>query len=202
MGKRSSARQRLMIAQKAAELIVKEGVADYHLAKRKACERLGLPVKTDMPRNQEVEKAVMEHQRLFAGDQHSIELAELRGAALEIMRILKGFEPRLVGSVLKGTANALSTVHLHVFSDDAKSVAIAMLNVGLNFQPIDRRLHKDNPKGVPGFLLDWKGVAIEMLVFPYDGLRNPPPSPVDGKPMKRARIAEVEALLEVAPAVL
>ena len=202
MGKRSSARQRLLIAQKAAELIVNEGIGDYHLAKRKACERLGLSSKSDIPRNQEVEQAVIEHQRLFAGDRHSIELEELRSAALEIMRILKDFEPRLVGSVLKGTANALSIVHLHVFSDDAKSVAIAMLNVGLNFQSIDRRLHKDNPKGVPGFQLDWEGVTIEMLVFPYDGLRNPPPSPVDGKPMKRARIAEVEALLEVTPAAL
>lgn len=196
MGKRSSTKQRILIAQKAAEIIVNEGVEDFHLAKRKACDRLGLSSKTDMPRNLDVEAAIIEHQRLFSGNSQSRELRELRQAALDVMLMLDAYEPRLVGSVLKGTANALSVVHIHVFSDDAKSIAITFLNAGLDFQAIDRRLNKDNPKGVPGFQLDWKGVVIEVLVFAYDSLRNPPPSPVDGKPIKRAGIAAVESLLD------
>jgi len=199
MGKRSPGRQRTLIAQKAAELIVNEGIADYNLAKRKACERLGLSTKTDMPRNLDIEQAVIEHQRLFSGDQQAEELMHLRVVALKIMRLLKEFEPRLVGSVLKGTANSLSVVHLHVFNEDAKSLAITLLNQGIDFQPVDRRLTKDNPKGIPGFQLGLEGVDIEVLVFPYENLRNPPPSPIDGRPMRRARIVEVEALLDELP---
>lgn len=202
MGKRSSGRQRTLIAQKAAELIVNEGIADYHLAKRKACERLGLSTKADMPRNLDIEQAVIEHQRLFSGDQQTKELAHLRSVALNIMQLLKDFEPRLVGSVLKGTANSLSVVHLHAFNDDAKSIAITLLNKGVDFQSIDRRLNKDNPKGIPGFQLNQDGVDIEVLVFPHENLRNPPPSPIDGKPMRRARIAEVEALVDEMPVLI
>lgn len=196
MGKRSSQRQKLQIAQKAASLIVEEGIADYQLAKRKACERLGFSPKSDLPRNHEVEQAVLEYQRIFAGDAQKTELQHLRQVALDVMKLLEGFEPRLVGSVLKGTANALSDIHLHVFSDDAKSVAITFLNIGQDYQSIDRRMTEGNPQGIPGFRLLWEGANVEILVFPYDGLRAAPPSPVDGKPMQRANTADVSALLE------
>ncbi len=199
MGKRSSQRQKLQIAQKAASLIVEEGIADYQLAKRKACERLGLSPKSELPRNQEVEQAVLAYQRLFAGEEQWAQLQHLRRAALDVMQLLEAFEPRLVGSVLKGTANALSVVHLHVFSDDAKSVAIIFLNAGQEFQSVDRRINSSNPKGVPGFQLVWQGVTVEVLVFPHTGLRTAPPSPIDGRPMRRATIAEVSALLEEEP---
>lgn len=196
MGKRSSGRQKLQIAQEAARLIVEEGIEDYQLAKRKACERLGLSPKSVFPRNQEVEQAVLEYQRLFAGDGQQAELQHLRRVALEVMKLLGGFEPRLAGPVLKGTANALSGIHLHVFSDDAKSVAITFLNADQSYQSVDRRMTEDNPQGIPGFRLLWRGANVEVLVFPYDGLRAAPPSPVDGKPMRRADMVEVSALLE------
>jgi hypothetical protein len=37
--------------------------------------------------------------------------------------------------------------------------------------------------------------AVDAVVFPLDGIRQAPCSPVDGKPMRRASVAEVEALL-------
>jgi hypothetical protein len=36
---------------------------------------------------------------------------------------------------------------------------------------------------------------IEATVFPVDGVRQAPISPVDGKPMKRASVRTVEDLL-------
>jgi len=36
---------------------------------------------------------------------------------------------------------------------------------------------------------------IEATVFPTDGIRQAPVSPVDGRPMRRANAFEVEALL-------
>ena len=36
---------------------------------------------------------------------------------------------------------------------------------------------------------------VDATVFSLLGLREPPASPVDGRPMRRARLAEVEALL-------
>ena len=37
--------------------------------------------------------------------------------------------------------------------------------------------------------------AIEATVFPTDGIRKAPFSPVDRKPMRRAAVADLEALL-------
>jgi hypothetical protein len=42
---------------------------------------------------------------------------------------------------------------------------------------------------------DRRRSPIEVVVFPVDGIRQAPASPVDGRPMRRADIAEVEALL-------
>ena len=36
----------------------------------------------------------------------------------------------------------------------------------------------------------------QYVVFPIDGIRQSPASPVDGRPMKRADAAEIEAMLE------
>ena len=38
--------------------------------------------------------------------------------------------------------------------------------------------------------------SIEATVFPADGIRQAPVSPVDGRPMRRANAFEVEALLD------
>jgi hypothetical protein len=39
-------------------------------------------------------------------------------------------------------------------------------------------------------------VEIETIVFPINALRHAPLSTIDGKPMKRAEIAEVEKRIE------
>jgi hypothetical protein len=36
---------------------------------------------------------------------------------------------------------------------------------------------------------------IDATVFPADGIRQAPVSPVDGKPMRRANLGEVQALI-------
>ncbi len=37
---------------------------------------------------------------------------------------------------------------------------------------------------------------VEAVVLPYDALKRPPSSPIDGKPMRRASIRQVEELIE------
>jgi hypothetical protein len=37
---------------------------------------------------------------------------------------------------------------------------------------------------------------VNATIFPKDGIRQAPPGPVDGKPMRRATLAEVEGLVE------
>ena len=194
MARKSDFKLRLRIADEAAKIIVEEDVADYQLAKQKACRRLGLAASTSLPRNTEIEQAVIERQRLFAPVQHTKVLENLRQLALSVMRFLETFNPHLVGSVLKGTANHYSVIQLHLFNDDQKSVAIFLLDKQVSYQSIERRQSKESPNGVPGFSFDWQGVPVEVLVFPLDGLRTAPRSPIDGKAIRRASIQKVSDL--------
>lgn len=185
------------IAEAAALIVWDEGVADYSQARLKACERLGIPSGSkDVPRNSEIEAALLAWLAVFASDEDRERLVFLREMALDVMQFFSPYEPRLVGSVLKGTAGPWSNIQLHLFSEDVEEVAIRMLNANLRYQAITRRQTRGRKQGVPGFAFDWKGVPVEVLVFPVDGLRSAPPSSVDGKPVKRASAKQLKQLLE------
>ena len=181
-------RARMMVAQETARIIVNQGIRDFGLAKKKAAERLGLRDRGSLPGNAEIEQAVSEHLQLFAGDSHHDLLNTMREAALSAMELLSGFTPRLVGPVLNGTADANSAVNLHVFADSAESVAHALDQNGLSYKPYERRLRsrRDRAETYAGFEFHHGEASVQATVFPVDGIRQAPISPVDGKPMQRA----------------
>jgi hypothetical protein len=191
-------RARMMVAQETARIIVNQGIRDFGLAKKKAAERLGLRDRGSLPGNAEIEQAVSEHLQLFAGDSHHDLLNTMREAALSAMELLSGFTPRLVGPVLNGTADANSAVNLHVFADSAESVAHALDQNGLSYKPYERRLksRRDRAETYAGFEFHHGEASVQATVFPVDGIRQAPISPVDGKPMQRADEKAVRELLQ------
>ena len=208
-GKRSSDndRARQLLAQEAARLIVDQGMRDYRAAKIKAAERLGISTRGSLPRNSEIEFAVSEHLQLFGRESHAVFLHSMRQVALSAMALLSAFEPRLVGPVLSGTATENSSVNLHVFSDSPESVAMQLTELAYNYRPYERRLKASRGRGVTadtfaGFQFDHEGESIEATVFPVDGIRQSPISPIDGRPMKRADSKSVRALLKPARGML
>lgn len=186
------------LAQEAARLIVEHGIADYGHAKRKAAERLGVREFGALPSNAHIEASVAERQRIFAPHDHDHRLAELRQLAATVMARLATFRPRLVGAVLHGTATINSAVELHAFSDTPETVEAVLRQSGHNVQDTQRRLRftpGQEPGLVPGYRFTAEGEQVIVLVFPEQGLRQAPLSPVDRKPMRRAARAEVLALL-------
>jgi predicted nucleotidyltransferase len=189
---------RRALAQEAARLMAEHGIRDFLIAKRKAAERLGV---TDgsalLPKNSEIEEALAAHQRLFGGSSHLEALTAQRRAALSAMRYLQEFEPRLVGAVLAGTATEHSDVQLHLFADTVESVTLKLLDEGVPYELTERRvkLNAERIRAFPGVRFEMDEQAIETTVFPTDGIRQAPVSPVDGRPMRRASALEVEALL-------
>jgi len=188
---------RRAVAEEAARIMREQGVDDFLLAKRKAAERLGVTDASILPRNTEVEAALMAHQRLFAADRHEAGLASLRRSALEAMRLLSDFQPRLVGPVLTGTASPHSEINLHLFTESAEAVSIRLEERGVPHEVLERRVRYERERTVsyPALRFVAGRQTVDAVVFPLDGIRQAPCSPVDGKPMRRANLAEVEALL-------
>ncbi len=190
-------RARTVLAQEAARIIVEQGIQDYRVAKKKAAERLGMSGRGALPGNFEIEQAVAEHLQIFQSDTHHSLLHSLRVAALSAMEFLSPFTPRLVGPVLAGTAGEYSSVNLHLFADSAEQVAFHLDADGVVYKPFDRRYRgrKGKSQVCSAFAFIHDDSDIEATVFPYDGLRQAPLSPVDGKPMRRADARKVQALV-------
>jgi hypothetical protein len=151
-----------------------------------------------LPSNVEIEAALRAHQRLFGGESHGHTLKEQRRIALDTMRVLEEFQPRLVGSVLTGTATDYSDINLHLFADRSESVAIRLIEIGVPHQFYERRVKMDAERSInyPALRFEASGRTVDATVFPIDGIRQAPYSPVDGRPMKRADAREVSDLID------
>ena len=190
-------RARRSVAQEAARIIVNHGIRDYGAAKIKAAERLGLSTRGSLPGNTEIERAIEEHHQLFGGESHADLLRSMRESALSAMEILSPFTPRLVGPVLSGTADENSAVNLHVFTDSAEAVAMQLGDLDIQYRPYERRLkiRRGETETFAGFEFRHASADVQATVFPVDGIRQAPLSPIDGKPMERADAARVKNLV-------
>lgn len=202
MGKKAGnpreAQLRQHVANEAARIMVEQGSRDFGQAKRKAAARLGMDPRHGLPGNPEVETALEEYLHLFRADTQPGELRRLRHAAVEAMRLFSGFRPRLVGPVLKGTADEFSAVHLHLFAATPEQVDIELMERGIPFDHDSRtvRLAGGGTATYPLYRFVAGDITIELTVFPPEGLRQAPLSPVDGRPMQRAALDKVEAMLQ------
>jgi len=189
------------MAQIAARLMHEQGIRDFHTAKRKAAQHLGIDIRDSvLPRNQEIETALAEHQRLFDSQGQVRRLLAMREAALEAMTMLAAFKPRLVGEVLSGVVRPNSDIQLHVFADQSETFDLFLQSRDIPYDIIERRLRvaRERHQCYPAFRLTAGGFGFEMTLFPERAIRQPPLSQVDGAPVQRASRARVERLLQEA----
>jgi hypothetical protein len=123
----------LEIAAVAARLVVEEGL-NFGPAKHRAIKQLGLPARTALPTNEQLETQVREYIDLFCADTQPDELRALREHARVWMTRLAEFRPHLGGAVWHGWATRLSDIDLALFCDDPKSAEIALINQNLRYE--------------------------------------------------------------------
>ena len=150
----------------------------------------------NLPSNSEIEVALTEHQRIFRANTQPEHLNRLREIAIEAMRFLYEFNPRLVGSVLSGTADEHSVIRIHLFSDTVESIGFYLSDNKIPHELSERRLRigVDQYQNYSTYEFIVDEAKVELVIF-LPKQRQIPLSPVDGKIMKRADITEVEELL-------
>lgn len=188
--------RRHRLAHEAARLMAEGGLRDFHQAKLKAAERLGIHDDASLPRNREIEDALREYQRLFQRDGAS-QLRERREAAERAMAFFGEFEPRLVGAVLDGTADAHTPVALHLHSDDAEAVArfLDMHRIPATSRSRRLRLDREREAVFAVWVFSAEGFTFDLTVLPLDILRQAPLASVDDRPMRRASSSQLRQLL-------
>jgi len=190
--------QRQHMAQLAARLMSEQGIRDFRIAKQKAAQHLGIDVRNSMlPRNSEIEAALAEHQRLFAGVEQPARLRAMREAAAQAMRLFKDFRPRLVGDVLSGLADDHSDIQLHVFAEQSVTFDFFLERQGIPFEIVERRYRvgRDGHRFYPAFRFAAGDHGFEATLFADTEIREAPRSLVDGGPMARASLSDVERLI-------
>jgi hypothetical protein len=189
--------RRHRLAHEAARLMAEGGIRDYHQAKLKAAARLGFADDASLPRNREIEDALREYQRLFQADAQVAELRRRREAALHALEFFAAFDARLVGPVLDGTADGNSPVSLQLFADDADAVPRFLADHTIPAESRSRRLRLDRERSdeFPVWLFSAEELAFDATVLPRAALRQAPLSNVDEKPMPRASLSQLRALL-------
>ena len=107
------------VAREAAHLLYFGVEKEYKQAKLKAAKTFGVHF---LPTNLEV---VIEFDRIAEekeGATRKERLIEMRKQALELMRILKPYNPVLIGSVWRGTIHRRSDIDITVYSDKPNGV--------------------------------------------------------------------------------
>jgi hypothetical protein len=187
------------LAYLAARLMAEGGIQDYAQAKQKAARQAGVPDTQSLPDNREIEEALRTYQALYQQEEHGRILSQLREQAVQLMELFEPFNPYLVGSVLDGTAGRYSDINLHLFCDSAKDVEIFLLNRNVQYETGLRRTRLgDRQIDAPTLSLDFEGIVATLTVFDTDDLRIVPKYRADGRPVERARLAQVRALLSAA----
>ena len=163
------------IAAVASRLIVEDGM-EYGPAKRRAVKEMGLPARTALPNNDEVEAEVRDYIQMFCADTQPRELHALRLLALEWMGRMAAFRPYVGGAVWHGTATRLTDIYIQLFCDDSKSAEIALIDHHVDYEP----------RMVPGFHGEQvealsvhatsrelgEEVGVHLLVYDLDDLRG------------------------------
>lgn len=190
--------RRHRLAHEAARLMAEDGIRDFHQAKLKAAQRLGIFEDASLPRNREIEEALAEYQRLFGSGEAQIDrLLGQREAALHAMEFFSQFQPRLVGGVLDGTADDHSAIQLHLHSDDPHDIATFLHDQQIPAESRMRRfrLDRDRHLDVDVWLFAADAHSFDIAVLPMTALRQAPLSPINEKPMPRASVSQLRMLL-------
>jgi hypothetical protein len=177
------------IALLAARHVAEHG-DDWARARDKAAAQVcgaGARPRGVLPDHAQLEAALREYLRTFAGPRHREWLRRLRGLALRWMQTLERFHPYLVGPVLDGSATLHSALDLNLYTENAKEVEMALLDLGIRFRVDFAPAGQAHAQQVIGFLAPLDGgaesglrppasVPVRLTIFDPVALRTAPPA--------------------------
>lgn len=193
----SSQRLRQQIAFEAARLMYFRDESEYFRAKQKAARRIcrGWVKPKDLPSNSEIREQIQHFARLYEGENRTKNLRDMRVDALRMMRFLREFRPRLIGSVFTGHIRQGSDIDLHVFCDSIEAITRSLDEGGFQYQVERKEVRKNGENCVFRHIHVYDRFAYELTVYDSNMAHYVFKSSITGKAIERASIAELEQFL-------
>jgi predicted nucleotidyltransferase len=193
----ANAKLRQAIALEAARLMYERTESEYFTAKRKAANRLcrrGVKP-SDLPSNAEIREQIQLFARIHEGDQRTENLRDMRLEALRLMRVVRVFRPRLIGSVMTGHIRKGSDIDIHVFCDSPGLLTDLLEQEGFQYDLERKQVVKHNEARVFTHIHIVDRFNYELTVYAEDKAHYVFRSSITGKAIERASIRELEELL-------
>src|SRR6185503_3682818 len=112
-----------------------------------------------------------------------------------LMRVLRRFRPRLIGSVMTGHTRKGSDIDLHVFCDSPALLTDLLEQEGCQLDVERKQVVKHGEARVFTHIHVHDRFNFELTVYPEDKAHYVFKSSITGKPIERASIAELEQFL-------
>jgi hypothetical protein len=189
---------RQSIALEAARLMYERVESEYFTAKRKAAKRLcrGTIKPSDLPSNSEIRDQIQLFARIHEGEKRTQNLKEMRLTALHMMRLLRLFKPRLIGSVMTGHIRKGSDIDIHVFTNGVSLVTGILENEGYQFDVERKHIVKHQESRIFTHIHVHDRFNCELTVYAEDLAHYVFKSSITGKAIERASIRELEEMLQ------
>ncbi len=186
------------VAREAARLLYDRSVKEYKDAKETAAANLGAKA---LPSNYEV---AVELDRLadeVEGPERRRRLKEMREAALEVMKTLTRYKPRLMGSVWRGTARVGSDIDVIVYGDPDEVEREISQGYNVEGKDVERFTLEGLPRSTTHIRLRVRGYEAEVVVRPpgdIDAYRDDR-CEIYGDARRGLGFKELEKLMKVDP---
>lgn len=190
-----------MVAYEAATLLYSGLEKEYLQAKRRAAEALNVRL---LPSNREVAEKLDSLAEELEGQSRKDRLVQMRRTAMKLMELLVEFDPRLIGSVWRGTATRNSDIDIRVHSDDHRSVEKALEASGHAILRTEKKLGQDTRTGKVNaffhiYLKSPGGVEVEVVTHRPDDSEDIGVCEIYGDPMTGLDIEKLRKTLTEDP---
>ena len=135
-----------------------------------------------MPANWEIDRKRRERLQVFdelaGGDRRRLYCR----IAVDVSERLQEFRPRVSGEVVEGLVwSDHCTLELHLFVDAAEEVSLRLVQEGIPHSDgvVQYKGKSGDKVAYPTFSFVADEVPVMLVVFPTDGIRQAPPSPVE-----------------------
>lgn len=189
---------RRRVAWEAAWLIYTGAVEDFREAKLEAARSLGVEA---LPSNYEVALELDAIADEMEGEDRRRRLLDMRREALEIMRLLSAFNPRLIGSVWRGTARRGSDIDIVVYAEDPGEVEMLLMEGGYSIREVEEvSVHKGGEvKASYHIYIPLNDYEAEIVVRHPDEMGRFERCEIYGDLKRGLTLSELERIMRVDP---
>ncbi|MHA1721618.1 MAG: hypothetical protein ACTSXW_00910 [Candidatus Baldrarchaeia archaeon] len=195
----SKTMQRKEVAKEAARLLYYGLATEYYTAKRMAAKQLGTRF---LPSNKEIALELDSLAEFLEGEERTQRLIQMRKTALKIMKILSGFQPKLIGSVWRGIITRNSDIDIYIYTRNIKEAIEKLKQAGYDITRVEnivRTIENTVKEYTHIFITTKENINIEIIIRGPEEINLKEKCEIFGDIIKGLTTEELEKILKKDP---